>query len=451
MTSVNPKIFKAYDVRGIYPTELNEEIAYRIGRAFAVHTKLKKVIIGRDMRISSPSLQREIIKGLLDQGVDVEDIGMVSTDTFYFVLNNYDYSGGIMVTASHNPKEYGGCKMFGPSQLQIYSERGMTEIKNLVLENNFKAAGKKGRLSKKEKIVKEYAEFCLGKIDYIKPEKILPFSIVLDAGSGMASSYLNEVLAVLPIQAIKLYFEPDGNFPDHEPNPIKPENTIKIQELVKKEKADFGFSFDGDADRILLIDEKGQRVDNDILLVLIGRWFLKKYPGSVIVKQIVCSKGVDETIAAAGGKTVVAKVGTAFIKEAMKKNNAIFAGEISGHFYFKDFWLFDSGLLIFLTVLQVLSELNQPVSETVLAIDKYFRSGEINSEVSDQSARIEEIKKIHSDGKVDLLDGLTVYYQNWWFNVRPSNTEPLLRLNVEANSRDLMEKKRDELLKIIRE
>lgn len=445
MKKIDQSIFRAYDIRGIYPDQLNEEIAYKIGRAFILYSKAKKVVVGRDMRINSPQISEAIIKGIVDQAADVDDIGLASTDTFYFALNNYKYEGGVIVTASHNPKEWVGCKLFGPGNEQISGLQGMSELKKVVLENNFPKA-KKGQVAKKE-VLSEYVQFALKLID---KDKIKPFKVVLDPGNGMATSYLEEALKFLPIKPVKLFFGLDGNFPNHEPNPIKPENTVLAQKAVLNEEADFGFSFDGDGDRIILIDEQGQRIGNDITLAFVAKWFLEKHPGAAIVKQIVCSKTVDDVVKQAGGKVVVSRVGTAYIKDSLRKNNALIAGEISGHFFFKDFWNFDSGLLILLLILQVLSESDKKPSEIIAEIDHYFRSEEINSEVEDQNAKMEEIKEKYSDGKIDLMDGITVYYPDWWFNVRPSNTEPLLRLNVEANTRGLMEEKRDELLNLIR-
>jgi len=445
MKKIDQSIFRAYDIRGVYPNQLNEELAYKIGRAFIIYSQAKKVVVGRDMRVNSPQISQAIIRGITDQGADVEDIGLASTCTFNFALNKYKYDGGIIVTASHNPKEWVGAKLFGPKNKQISGIKGMDKLKELVMKNDFTDV-KKGQTVKKE-VLSKYVKFTLNLIDR---EKIKPFKVVLDPGNGMATNYLEAVLKFISVKPVKLYFGLDGNFPNHEPNPIKPENTKLAQQAVIEQKADCGFSFDGDADRLILIDEKGQRVGNDITLAIVARWLLKKHPGSAIVKQIVCSQTVDEVVAKAGGKTIISKVGTAFIKDSMKKNDAIFAGEISGHFFFKDFWNFDSGLLMFLLILQVLSENDKKPSEIIAEIDHHFRSEEINSEVEDQQAKMEEIKEKYSDGKIDLLDGVTVYYKDWWFNVRPSNTEPLLRLNVEAETKDLMEEKTDQLLKIIR-
>ncbi|MFZ5980432.1 MAG: phosphomannomutase/phosphoglucomutase [Candidatus Zixiibacteriota bacterium] len=446
--SIDPSIFKAYDIRGTYPSQLNEEIAYQIGLAFANYLKPKTVAIGRDMRTSSDSLFDHLARGINDVGADVLDLGLISTDGLYFAVGRFDFDGGIMITASHNPKEYNGFKICQANAEPLSGQEGLNQMLKLIQENNLKKTPSHGRLIRKD-ISRDYVNHV---VSFIDPAKInTDFKIVIDAGNGMAGATLPPVLEKLNLKNITpLYFELDGTFPNHPASPIELENLVDLQQKMAETKADFGVAFDGDADRMFLLDSKGRQLGGDIVTSLVAKSLLGKHPGETILYNLICSRAVPELIERLGGQAIRTRVGHALIKPLMKKHNAIFGGEHSGHFYFRDNWFADSGLIAFLVCLELISVENRPLDELVKEINPYVRSGEINTRVKSIPDKIEQIKQAFSDGRQDMLDGLTVVYDDYWFNVRPSNTEPLLRLNVEADNKKILEKKTEAILKIIR-
>ncbi len=447
-TSINPHIFAAYDVRGIYPTEVNEEAAYRFGRALVLYLKPAQVAVGRDMRVSSPALAEALIRGITDQGADAIDLGLTTTDELYFAVGKFNYPAGVMITASHNPKQYNGFKTCREQAIALSSATGLNDIRDLVLKGDFPRPEDTGRVIRRD-VTDDYINHALSFIDI---NKIKPLKIAADAGNGMAGMILPRVFQRLPCQLIPLYFELDGNFPNHPASPIEPQNMVDLQKAVRDNRADLGVAFDGDADRMFIVDEHGGLIGGDMVTALVSKNLLKKQRGATILYNLICSRSTPETIERAGGRAVRTRVGHSFIKAQMREENAIFGGEHSGHFYFRDNWYADSGLIAFLIVLELISEENQPVSALLEPIDTRFRSGEINSEVKDIPAKLKQLEEDYraQGAEVDHLDGITVQFKDWWFNVRPSNTEPLLRLNLEADTKALMEAKRDEVLALIR-
>ena len=448
-TAINPNIFKAYDVRGVYPDEINEETVYRIGRAFVEYLHPTTVAVGRDMRISSPSLAAALTRGLAEQGADVVALGLTTTDELYFAVGKFNYPAGIMVSASHNPKQYNGLKWCRENAIAISSETGGDAIRDLALAGNFPTTARQGEVTQRD-VTDDYVRHVLSFIDVAK---IRPLKIAVDAGNGMAGMIVPKVFAHLPCELVPLYFELDGTFPNHPASPIEPENTEALRALVPAQRCDMGVAFDGDADRMFLVDEKGRLLGGDMVTALVSQSLLRKHPGATILYNLINSRSVPELIEREGGRAVRTRVGHSFIKAQMREENAIFGGEHSGHFYFRDNWYADSGLIAFLVVLELISESGKTVSELVAAVDRRARSGEINSEVADQQGRMKAIADHYAaqGGQVDTLDGITVSFPTWWFNLRPSNTEPLLRLNLEADTADEMAKRRDEVLQFIRQ
>nr|BBH88311.1 phosphomannomutase/phosphoglucomutase [Thermosporothrix sp. COM3] len=446
--TVDPSIFKAYDIRGVYGQNLNDDTAYAIGRAAAQYLNVPTIAVGRDMRLSSPQLKENLIRGITDQGVDVVDLDLVTTDALYFAVGKFNYPAGVMITASHNPGKYNGMKFCRAEAYPISFETGLSDMRDLAVSGNFATPEKKGTVTRRD-IIDDYVKHVLSFIDV---QKIKPLKIVVDAGNGMAGLIVPRVFKHLPCELVPLYFELDGNFPNHPASPIEPENMVDCQKKVRETHADMGVAFDGDADRMFPVDEHGDLIDGSQVTLMVANSLLKKHPGSTILHNIIVSKGVPELVAKLGGKSGVTRVGHSFIKAEMRKQNAIFGGEHSGHFYFRDNWFADSGLIAFLIMLELVSEENKPFSELIKPLDHYYRSGEINTTVKDTQAKLQQVEEHFSKGakSVNKLDGLTVDFGDWWFNVRPSNTEPLLRLNVEANSKELMEQKRDEVLEVIR-
>ena len=446
--AINPKIFGAYDVRGIYPDTLDEDVAYRIGRAFVQYLGAQAVAIGRDMRVSSPALAAAVIRGITDQGADAIDLGMTTTDELYFAVGKFGYPAGVMVTASHNPKQYNGLKMCREDAIAISSETGGNAIRDLALAGNYPEPARKGQVIQRD-VSDDYVRHALSFVDVAK---IRPLKIAVDAGNGMAGMIVPKVFAHLPCELIPLYFELDGTFPNHPASPIEPENTERLRALVPEQHCDMGVAFDGDADRMFLVDEQGHLLGGDMVTALVAQNLLRKHSGATILYNLISSRSVPELIERDGGRAVRTRVGHSFIKAQMRQENAIFGGEHSGHFYFRDNWYADSGLIAFLVVLELISESGKTVSELVREVDHRYRSGEINSEVADQQGRMRAIEEHYAaeGGQVDFLDGITVSFPTWWFNVRPSNTEQLLRLNLEADTREEMAKRRDEVLQLIR-
>jgi phosphomannomutase len=447
-TTINPLIFKAYDVRGIYPTEMNEEAAYRYGRALVRYLDAAQVAVGHDMRLSSPALAEALMRGVTDQGADAIDLGLTTTDELYFAVGKFNYPAGVMITASHNPKEYNGIKTCREQAIALSSATGLNDIRDLLLKNEFPTPGAPGRAIRRD-VTGDYVDHALSFIDV---SKIKPLKIAIDAGNGMAGMIIPRVFKKLPCQLIPLYFELDGNFPHHPASPIEPENMVDLQHAVREHHADLGAAFDGDADRMFIVDEHGGLIGGDMVTALVSKSLLKKYPGSTILYNLICSRSTPETIERSGGRAIRTRVGHSFIKAQMREENAIFGGEHSGHFYFRDNWYADSGLIAFLIVLELICEEDQPVSELLKPIDTRFRSGEINSEVTDIPGKLKQIEAHYQaqGAEIDHLDGVTVQFHDWWFNLRPSNTEPLIRLNLEADTSALMEAKRDEVLALIR-
>ena len=443
---IDPDIFKTYDIRGVVPTQLNPEVARLIGLAFRTEIAGSNVAVGRDMRIHSDEIASALRKGLVGSGCNVIDLGRISTDALYFAVGHLKLDGGIMVTASHNPPEYNGFKMCRRDAEPLSGNDGINRMQELISLGDLDEPVGGGRVEKKD-ILSDFAEHVLSFIDRAR---IRPFKVVIDAGNGMAGVTVPRVFEHLPCKLIPMYFDLDGRFPNHLANPIEPENVRDLRERVLAEKADFGVAFDGDADRMFLIDDKGVPVGGDIVTLLVAKSLLSKNPGATVLYNTICSRAVSEGIVAAGGRAVRTPVGHALIKPMMKKENAIFGGEHSGHFYFQKNWYADSGLIAMLVAMEVMSESKKSLSALIGSLDPYVRSGELNSKVTSISKTLERIVAAFPDRMVDRLDGISIQTEDWWFNVRPSNTEPLLRLNVEAKSAALLEEKTAELLLIIR-
>jgi len=439
-------IFKAYDIRGIVPDQLNPDIAYLIGNSLAGYLKPTSIAVGRDMRLSSPDMFEALSGGIIDRGVDVVDLGMISTDALYFAVGKFGYDGGVMITASHNPGNYNGFKVCRREAIPLSGSEGLDVVAEDVARGRVEKTGSHGSIARKD-ISREFAEHVLSFID---TSVIKPFSIVIDAGNGMAGLSLPPVFEKLPCRITPLYYEPDGTFPNHVPNPIEGENLEDLQKTMAEKKADLGVAFDGDADRMFLLDKDGSPLGGDMVTALVADSILSKSPDETILYNLICSRAVPELVERKGGKPIRTRVGHAIIKPLMKKYNAIFGGEHSGHFYFRDNWFADSGLIALLVCLDLLSRSDRSLTEILKDIDPYVRSGEINSRVDSIEKKIEDVAEVFSEGHSDRIDGLTVQYDDWWFNLRPSNTEPLLRLNVEANNRALLDEKVDKLLEIIR-
>jgi phosphomannomutase len=443
-----PAIFKSYDIRGIYPSELSDQLAYRIGRAFVTEIGVHNIAVGRDMRPSGVALFEAFARGANEAGADVTDIGLVSTDALYFAVGKFGFDGGVMITASHNPANYNGMKLTRDRAQAISLETGLSKIRDRISTGDLgPAAPKPGTISHKD-VLEDFAAHCLSFID---PKKIKPFKIAIDAGNGMAGETVPYVFKHLPCEVIPLYFELDGEFPNHPASPIEPENMVDLQKAVIEHGCDLGAAFDGDADRMFIVDEKGGLIGGDMVTALVAINTLKRLPGSRILYNLICSRSVPEQIELAGGIPVRSPVGHSLIKKIMRDQDIPFGGEHSGHFYFRDNWYADSGMIALLQCLEVFSEAGKPVSEVIAPIDTRFRSGEINSHVRDIPGKLRELEARYADAdSIDHLDGVTIQYPAWWMNVRPSNTEPLLRLNVEADTRELLESKRDEALALIR-
>ena len=446
--TVDPTIFKAYDVRGIYGENLTDAVAYRIGRAAALYLNVPEIAVGRDMRLSSPQLADALLHGIVDQGVNAIDLGMTTTDGLYFAVGKFNFPAGVMITASHNPGQYNGMKFCRAQAFPISLDSGLADIRDLAVHGDFLESPAKGVVTQRD-ITNDYVSHVLSFIDV---SKIKPLKVVIDAGNGMAGIMVPRVFQHLPCELVPLYFELDGNFPNHPASPIEPENMEDVQKKVREVGADLGAAFDGDADRMFPVDEHGDVVDGSMVTAAVSNSLLHKFPGSTILYNLIVSKSVPALINRLGGKAVRTRVGHSYIKAEMRQLNGIFGGEHSGHFYFRDNWYADSGLIAFLIILELVSVEGKPFSEILKPLDQGVRSGEINSKVSDVQGKVQAlVEHFGKEAKsVDYTDGITLDFGDWWFNVRPSNTEPLLRLNVEANSRELMEQKRDEVLAFIR-
>jgi phosphomannomutase len=445
---LDPKVFKAYDVRGLYPSELDEEGAHAIGRAFVEQFEPKSIAVGRDMRVSSPSIAAAVIQGATEAGSEVKDIEMIGTEMLYFAVGELGLDGGVTITASHNPKDYTGMKIVRRGALPVGGDSGLFEIRDRAL--GLLGHGR-GLTPAVAETVDIYPAFVEKVLSFIDPSAVKPLRIVIDAGNGMAGAMLSPVLERLPLDAVRCYFEPDGTFPNHEPNPLLPENREFIIGKVLEEKADLGIAFDGDADRCLFVDDTGEFVPGDFVTALLAESILEREPGAKIIYDVRASWAVCDAIERAGGIPLMNRVGHAFIKLRMRDEGAVFAGEVSGHYYFRDFNQADSGTIPALLMLELLSKRDKRLSELLRPYrDRYFLTGELNMPVEDVALKLHELKEhFAGQGEISHLDGISVTAENWHMNVRPSNTEPLLRLNLEALDPDLMKQKRDEILAVI--
>jgi len=450
-----PGIFKAYDIRGLYGSDMDGDTAYLIGRAFArvlaeirgKETGELRVGLGRDMRIEAPEMAGRLCDGITAEGCAVIDAGMIGTEMLYYLVGSRELDGGAMVTASHNPKAYTGVKLVREGALAFSGDAGIGEVR-AAIEAGLPDPPGGGSIETAD----IYPEFHAHALRTIEVDAVRPLRVVLDGGNGMAGPMVGPLIERLGLDAIATYWTPDGEFPDHEPNPLLPENRQFIIDRLRAEGADLGIAWDGDADRCFFIDDAGEFVDGDFLTTLLAAQVLRKEPGAVILYDVRASRAVPDTVARLGGTSRVNRVGHAFFKIGMREHGGAFGGEVSGHYYFREFWSADSGTLPALLILELLSKEDRPLSELVGELrSKYFISGEINSDVADQQAKMDEIAAAHPDAEVSWLDGVSVDYPDWHFNVRPSNTEPLLRLNLESLvSREDMERKRDEVLALIR-
>jgi phosphomannomutase len=442
-------LFKAYDVRGSAPDELTPEIAYEVGRALVMSLAPDEVAVGRDMRVSGPALSTALIDGIRDQGANVMDIGLVSTDALYFVVGKFGYSAGVMVTASHNPAEYNGLKICREDARPLSLSSGLAEIRDLVLQGHLPTVDERRGTLERQNMLDAYVGHVLG---LVNAAKIKPLKIAVDAGNGMAGLTIPQTFRHLPCTIVPLYFELDGTFPNHEANPLEPENVEELQQVVLRERCDLGVAFDGDADRMFLIDERGRFISGDMVTAMIAEKMLERDPGAAVVYNLICSRAVPETIGRLGGRPIRSRVGHSYIKATMRAEDAVFGGEHSGHFYFRDNWYADSGMIALLTVLELLSEADHPLSECLRPLDQFVRSGEINSDVVDPTATMQAVEAFYEGAAttIDHLDGVTIEFSDWWFNLRPSNTQPLLRLNVEVRDPETLNCKTNEVLRLIR-
>jgi phosphomannomutase len=438
------KIFKAYDVRGVVPDDLDADLARDIGAAYARITEGRPILIGRDCRLSSPELAAAIAEGVTSQGSDVVDLGLASTDLLYFASGSLDLPG-IMLTASHNPKQYNGLKFCQPGARPVGEDTGLRDVRAIV-EAGVQPSGERGTVEQRD-LLPAYTDHVLGFVDV---DAMRPLTIVVDTANGMGGLVVPAVLERLPVTVHYLFPELDGTFPNHPADPLNPENQKDLRAAVLEHGADIGLAFDGDADRVFLIDELAEDVSGSLLTAVVAANMLRAEPGAKIVHNLICSWIVPETIREHGGTPIRTRVGHSFIKQVMAETGAIFGGEHSGHYYFRENYRADSGLIAAVVMLGELSGYGAALSALLQPFRRYADSGEINSEVADQAAKIEELSTALADGRQDRLDGLTVEYDDWWCNVRPSNTEPLLRLNVEARTPELLAERTAALLDIIR-
>ncbi len=445
---LEPKVFKAYDVRGLYPSELDEDGAYAIGRAFVERFDTKTIAVGRDMRLSSPSMAKAVREGAKAAGATVLDVGMVGTEMLYFAVGELGLDGGIAVTASHNPKEYTGMKIVRAGALPVGGESGLLDVRTIAETGNWHTA-EPGAIREED----IWGRFVDRVLSFVDVDSLAPLKVVIDAANGMAGAMLPPVLERLPmLDVVRCYFDPDGSFPNHEPNPLLPENREFIVRKTREEGADFGVAYDGDADRCFFVDDTGEFVPGDFTTALFAQTILGREGGGKVIYDVRASWAVPEAIREAGGEPLVNRVGHAFIKQRMREEGAVFGGEVSAHYYFRDFSQADSGTVPFLLMCELVSRRGR-LSEVLASFrERYFITGEINTPVADVPAKLQELEeRFGTEGTVSHLDGLSVEAADWHFNVRPSNTEPLLRLNLEARSQELMERMRDEVLGVIRD
>ncbi|MBW8894868.1 MAG: phosphomannomutase/phosphoglucomutase [Acidobacteria bacterium] len=450
-STINTSIFKAYDVRGLYPGEVNEDAARQIGRGFVAYLKAKRIAVSRDMRVSSPSVAAAFIDGARQQGADVVDYGMLATDMMYFAVARDGHDGGAQITASHNPKQYNGIKLVRREAFPLSGEEGLGDIRDMIVKQAIPAAaGRQGSLTQMD-VLEDYVKHVLSFID---TRIIKPFNVVLDAGSGMGGLVAPKLFDRLPCRTTKLCFDIDGTFPNHEANPLIEENRRDIVERVVRDHADIGIAWDGDADRCFFIDGTGEFIAGDFVTALLAEAFLIKNPGAKVVYDVRASYAVKDMVAKYGGTALMNRVGHAFFKKRMREEGAIFGGEVTGHYYFRDNFYADNGFIPAMLMLELMSHKGQTLHELVAPLrDKYFISGEINTKMPDMRVVQEKVDALaarYTDAKVYSMDGTSVEYPDWHFNVRASNTEPLIRLNLEATTQQKMEQKRDEVLAFIR-
>ena len=447
---INADIFKAYDIRGLYPAEINEAVARQIGRGFVAHLGARRIGVSRDMRVSSPGLAAAFVEGAREQGADVIDYGMQATDMLYFAVVNDGLDGGAQITASHNPKQYNGVKMVRAGALPLSGDEGLGAIRDMIAFDRLPALGRAGALSTRH-ILPAYLDKVLSFID---ASIVAPFNVVLDAGSGMAGLVGPPLFDRLPCRTTRLCFEIDGTFPNHEANPLIEENRRDITDAVVRQKADIGIAWDGDADRCFFIDGSGEFISGDFVTALLAEAFLLKHPGSTVIYDLRASRAVKDTVERLGGRALMNRVGHAFIKRRMRDEDGIFAGEVTGHYYFRDFSYADNGFIPALLILELMSKKNLSLRDLLRPLrERYFISGEINTTLASMTEvprKLEALAARYKDGQMSRLDGLSVDYPDWHFNVRPSNTEPLLRLNLEASTSEQMDQRRDEVLSVIR-
>ncbi len=450
MLAVDPTIFKAYDVRGLYPDQLNEDLARQIGRAFVAYLDAKRIAVARDMRVSSPSLAAAFIDGAREQGADVVDYGMLGTDMLYYGVARDHLDGGAQVTASHNPKQYNGMKMVRKQAFPLSGDAGISDIREMILSDVIPAPTRKGTLSHSE-LLDDYLEHVLSFID---PSVIGDFRLVLDAGSGMAGLVAPPLFDRLPCRTTRLCFEIDGTFPNHQANPLLEENRRDIVERVVADGADAGVAWDGDADRCFFIDGQGEFVAGDFITALLAEAFLRKEPAAKVIYDVRASYAVKDIVEALGGSALMNRVGHSFFKKRMREEGAAFGGEVTGHYYFRNNFFADNGFIPALMILELMSVKRMTLRELLAPLrEKYFISGEINTEMPDMetvAAKIETLAEHYQNGHSYRMDGVSVGYPTWHFNVRPSNTEPLIRLNLEGTTHSIMEQRRDEVLNLIR-
>ncbi len=437
-------IFKAYDIRGIYPDQLDAPLAEKIGYGIGKTFRVKTLAVGGDMRLSTPELKKALIQGILATGINVVDIGTVTTPMVYFAVGKYGYDGGVMVTASHNPGEYNGFKICRKEAYPVSYETGIQEIETIAQNETIVAGKKIGTITQKD-ILNDYIEHVLS-----FAENLAPLKVVADAGNGAEGLTLEKLFKKTPCHFTGLYLELDGRFPNHEANPLDLKNMQDLVAKVKETKADFGVAFDGDGDRAAFVDEKGGVISNDLITALIAQEILTRIPGATFIYDLRSSQIVKEEVTRLGGKALESRVGHSFIKSLMREKNAAFGGELSGHFYFRDNFFTDSGILALISILNLLSKKKQPLSKLVQPLRKYHSTGEVNFKVKDPDAKIKQLQKDFSDAEISFLDGITVRYPNWWFNVRKSNTEPMLRLNLEAQTEALMKEKKTQIEKLLK-
>jgi phosphomannomutase len=448
---LSPDIFKAYDVRGTYPDQIHEEAAKAIGTAFVAYLEARRIAVGRDMRLSSPALAAAFIDGVIAQGCDVVDYGMIPTDLLYFAVARDGHDGGVEITASHNPKQYNGMKMVRREAFPLSGDAGIADIRDMMAADRPPPPAARGGAVTSKDVVEAYVDHVMSFID---PGIVKPFNVVLDAGSGMGGLVGPKLFDRLPCRTTRLCFEIDGRFPNHEANPLIEENRRDITERVLSEHADIGIAWDGDADRCFFIDGGGEFVPGDFITALLAEAFLLKAPGATIIYDLRASYAVKDVVARYHGTALMNRVGHAFFKRRMRETNAVFGGEVTGHYYFRDNFYADNGFIPALLILELMSKKGQSLSELLTPLRReYFISGEINTKLKsmdDVPLELNALAARYADGRQYTLDGLSVEYGDWHFNVRPSNTEPLLRLNLEATTPELMATKRDEILAVIR-